>query len=37
MGDPDGEVEGPLADRRDERPEEGTLLKLGLLEAYEEG
>ena len=36
LGDPDGNVEGPL-DGCDEGPEDGALLKLGLLEGDEEG
>ena len=36
LGDPDGEVEGPV-DGRDEGPEEGALLQLGWLEGDDEG
>ena len=36
IGDPDGEVKGPL-DSRDDRSDEGALLELGSLEGYKEG
>jgi hypothetical protein len=36
--DPDGEVEGPVeVDGCDEGPEEGAVLKLGMLEGDEDG
>ena len=36
IGDPDGEVKGPL-DSRDDGSAKGALLELGSLESYKEG